>query len=70
MKDHNEHYEGLSFTVEVTNNGFLIKNNNMTVTGWKTKHFKDFIDLVETLASSTGLMEIGERVRSVETFKQ
>jgi len=66
MKDHDEDYEGRIFTVEVTNNGFLLVNNNTNVTGWKSRHFNNFTDLVDSLAGAVGILDSGEIVSNIQ----
>jgi hypothetical protein len=65
MKKHDSGYEGLGFKISVTNNGFLVTNMNFTVTGWTAKHFSNFDELVNELASDFGLTKSGERVTIV-----
>jgi hypothetical protein len=62
MKKHNSNYEGKSFSIEVTNNGYLLKNSNMSITGWTSHHSNTFEELTQKLSEVLGLTDIGEKV--------
>lgn len=58
MKSHNPNYEGVSFTVETTSNGFLLRNHSLG-SPWKTYQSDDFKMIIDKLAFELGLTGIG-----------